>query len=155
MRTLAKGNAAEAAVLNAFVSRDFAVLLPFGEGQPYDFVVDLSSGAFLRVQCKTARAKGGCLLCNSRTTDHGRGRLPYLGLADVFGVFFPPNDSVYLIPVCEALGFEIRLRLEPARNNQRRGIRLASDYVIDSWTRDALHGVVTSMTSPATLQAVS
>jgi PD-(D/E)XK endonuclease len=131
VRSATKGNAAEAAVLNAFVERDLGVLLPFGEGQPYDLVVHLPTDEFLRIQCKTARPSGGCLEFNSRTTDHGRGRLPYTGLADIFGVYFPPLQSVYLVPVSEITGFAARLRLEPARNNQRRHVRFAIDYIFD------------------------
>ena len=58
METALKGNATEAAVLDAFVSRDLSVLLPFGGNQPYDLVVDLGGTGFLRVQCKTARKVG-------------------------------------------------------------------------------------------------
>jgi hypothetical protein len=152
MQSITKGNAAEAAVLNAFAERDLGVLVPFGDGQPYDLVVDLGRSMFLRVQCKTARPlDDGCLEFNSRTTDHGRGRLPYLGLADVFGVYFAPSKSVYLVPVREVLTFQVRLRLEPTRNNQRRRVRLASDYEIDRWTFEALCDLASMpMTSPET-----
>lgn len=141
MRSATKGNTAEAAVLSAFVGRDLGVLVPFGEGQPYDLVVHLPSNGFLRIQCKTARPSDGCLEFNSRTTDHGRGRLLYLGLADMFGVYFAPTESVYLVPVSEVSTFFVRLRFEPARNNQRRGVRLAADYEIDRWTVEALREV--------------
>lgn len=101
MGTAETGNATEAAVLNAFVERGFDVLLPFGGGQAFDLVVHVD-GQFLRIQCKTARQRGGCLAFNSRTTDHGRGRLPYDGLADLFGVFAPSTSGVYLVPVSAA-----------------------------------------------------
>lgn len=139
--TLAKGNAAEAAVLEAFVRRGFNVLVPFGEGQPYDLVVHLPDGEFLRVQCKNARRNRGCVVFNNRTTDHGRGPQPYVGLADVFGAYDPQSGFVYLIPVSDLPGFEGRLRIEPAKNNQRLGVRNASQYEIDRWTADELSSV--------------
>jgi PD-(D/E)XK endonuclease len=148
METLAKGNAAEAAILSAFVGRGFDVLVPFGEGQPYDLVVRLPGGEFLRVQCKTAREAPGCLVFNSRMTDHGRGRLSYLGLADVFGVLAPWNSTVYLVPVREMAGFEGRLRLKPTRNNQRLRVRYARDYELSRWTPDDLAAVVRGGQSP-------
>jgi hypothetical protein len=37
-----------------------------------------------------------------------------------------------------------RLRLQPARNNQKRNIRLVSDYEIDCWTIEALCDVAAS-----------
>jgi PD-(D/E)XK nuclease superfamily protein len=138
--TRTKGNSAEANVLRALLDRGFHVLLPFGDGHPYDLVVHVPRAEiFLRVQCKCARpTTDGCLLFNCRTTDHGRGRLRYLGLADLFGVYSPLTDTVYLVPVDELATFEGRLRLQPTRNNQRCGVRMAADYEIDRWTDEAL-----------------
>jgi PD-(D/E)XK endonuclease len=132
------GNPGEAAVLGALVKRGFDVLVPFGDGHPYDLVVHVARGTFLRVQCKTAWSRGGCLVFRCHMTDHGRGPLPYGGLADIFGVYFPPRDSVYLVPVDAIAESEGRLRLEPARNNQRRRIRLAADFELARWSPDAL-----------------
>ena len=130
------GNPGEAAVLNAFVQRRLSVLLPFGEGHPYDLVVAIEN-AFLRVQCKTAWENRGCVVFNAYATDHGRGQVSYVGRADAFGVYFPPGDTVYVVPV-GASRSEMRLRMDPARNNQRRRVRLAVEYEIDSWTPGAL-----------------
>lgn len=129
-------------VLAALVRRKFNVLVPFGEGQPYDLVVHLDGLTFLRIQCKTAWPLGGCLVFNSRTTDHGRGPQSYLGHADIFGVYFPPRQAVYLVPLDAVAETEGRLRLVPPRNNQRRGIRLATDYEIDRWTAGSLRKIV-------------
>jgi hypothetical protein len=79
---------------------------------------------------------------NSHSTDHGKGRRSYLGLADIFGVYFPQNDSVYLVPVSEIVSVKGSLRLDPTRNNQKRGVRFAADYQIDRWTLDGLREVV-------------
>jgi hypothetical protein len=141
MDTARIGNATEAAVLRAFVERDLHVLIPFGGGQPFDLAVVIGSTGLLRVQCKTARRRGGCLLFNSRTTDHGKGRLRYDGLADVFGVYSPQTGRVYLVPVVEATTFVTSLRTEPTRNNQRLHVKWAPDYEIDRWTDRALQAV--------------
>jgi hypothetical protein len=141
MKTATRGNAAEARILAEFVKRGFDVLVPFGSGQPYDLAVDLGE-SMLRVQCKTAWLKRGCLSFNCRSTDHGRGPRPYDGLADLFGVYLPPRDSVYLVPLDAVAGFQGRLRLEPTRNNQQRGVRFAADYEIDRWTSERLARVV-------------
>lgn len=129
-------------MLSALIERNFEVLVPFGDGHPYDLVVDLGASIFLRVQCKTAWPNRGCLIFNSRTTDHGRGPQSYRGLADVFGVYFPPNRSVYLVPIEAVAEFEGRLRLEPTLNNQRRRVRLATEYEIDRWTKASLRRIV-------------
>ena len=142
MAQAGSGNIGEAAVLAALVQRGFHILMPFGEGQPYDLAVDLGAPEFLRVQCKTAWPHKGCIRFNPHTTDHGRGRLSYVGWADIFGVYFPPADSVYLVPVDAVTRFSGRLRLEPTRNNQKRGVRFAADFEIDRWTLDSLRNMV-------------
>jgi hypothetical protein len=129
-------------VLAALVRNKFNVLVPFGEGQPYDLLVHLGGSIFLRIQCKTAWPVGGCLVFNSRTTDHGRGPQSYAGHADIFGVYFPPQQAVYLVPLDAVAESKGRLRLVPPRNNQRRGIRLAAGYEIDRWTPDLLREIV-------------
>jgi hypothetical protein len=149
MGTAMRGNATEAAVLGAFVDRNLGVLIPFAEGHPYDLVVALPGGGFLRVQCKTAWRRKGCVLFNARTTDHGRGRLTYLGLADAFGVYAPTERQVYVVPVRDVSHFMVSLRVDPTLNNQRRRVRFAEDYLIDRWTVEALSDLVRG---PATLK---
>ena len=136
MLSVTRGNGTEAAVLAALVDAGYGVLMPFGEGHPYDLVVSVED-AFVRVQCQTAWRIEGCLRFNTRATDHGQGRQSYHGRADVFGVYFPDNRRVYLVPVAE-MRSDGRLRLEPTRNNQRRGVRFARDYEIERWSRGAL-----------------
>lgn len=119
------------------------MLLPFGGDHPYDLVIHLATGEFVRVQCKSARdAKNGCLHFNGRTTDHGRGRRRYDGLADVFSVHDSRMDEVYLVPVRELGVYVVSLRVVPTANNQQRGVRLAADYAIERWTAKRLAGLV-------------
>jgi PD-(D/E)XK endonuclease len=150
-----RGNAAEAAVLNALVDRDWEVLVPFGDGQPYDLVLHAAGTSFLRIQCKRAWPRGGCLIFNSRATDHGSGPRSYVGLADIFGVYFPPTRSVYLVPIEAVAPTEGRLRVEPTRNNQRRHIRAAADYEVERWTTEALVSIAASSPSAHPLRPLS
>jgi PD-(D/E)XK endonuclease len=60
-------------ILATLASSGYRILVPFGEGHPYDLVIDTGGSAFVRVQCKTAWPVGGCLVFNCRSTDHGRG----------------------------------------------------------------------------------
>jgi hypothetical protein len=109
MRTVAKGNATEAAVLNG-----------------------------LRVQCKTARLVQGCVAFNAHRTDHGTGRRRHDGLADVFGVHFRLTETLHVVPVHDVSSIGPRLRLKPTLNNQAQGIRYAEDYELSRWSVDAL-----------------
>lgn len=64
-------------------------------------------------------------------------RRPYFGLAHIFGVYFPPTRSIYLVPL-DVAGYHGWLRLEPTRNNQQKGIRFAADFEIDGWDAERL-----------------
>lgn len=125
-------------MLSALVKHGYDVAVPFGEGRPYDLLVDLGDRDFLRVQCKRAWPLQGCVVFNARSTDHGRGPQSYIGLADVFGVYFPPTETVYLVPIEAVASFEGRLRLEPTRNNQKRLIRFATEFEIEKWSHESL-----------------
>jgi hypothetical protein len=134
MDTIARGNAAEAAVLNAFIRAGLMVLMPFGDGAPYDLVVDTGAD-LVRVQVKCARIRDNCVVFNSCGTDHGRGRLSYEGRADVFGVYSPQLERVYIVPVDGCARLQARLRCTPPRNNQQRRVRYAGDYAVEDWAR--------------------
>jgi PD-(D/E)XK endonuclease len=135
MTRAGSGNAGEAMVLAALVRKGLHILVPFGEDS-------LGDASFLRVQCKTARPQRGCLVFNPHTTDHGRGRQSYAGRADIFGVYFPPFGSVYLVPIGAVTRFSGRLRLKPTLNNQQQRVRYAADFEIDRWTIDSLREIV-------------
>src|SRR3954447_18080898 len=141
MGTIERGNAAQAAVLDAFIRQDLMVFLPFGDGAPYDLLVD-SGAKTVRVQVKCARIRDECIVFNSCGTDHGRGRLSYEWRADVFGVYTPQLDRVYIVPVEGCPRLQGRLRCTPPRNNQQRGIRYASDYAVEDWARSLTRAAV-------------
>jgi hypothetical protein len=54
MNPKAVGEKTEAIILAELIRNDLVVLLPFGDNQRYDFVVD-NHGEFIRIQCKTGR----------------------------------------------------------------------------------------------------
>jgi hypothetical protein len=134
MDTIRRGNAAEAAVLNAFIRADLHVFVPFGDGCPYDLVVECGT-ELVRVQVKCGRIRNECIEFNSSSTDHGRGQLSYEGRADVFGVHAHQLDRVYIVPVEGCARLRGYLRLVPTRNNQQRGVRYAGDYAVEDWAR--------------------
>lgn len=129
MNTKRIGNISEAKALSAFVSKGWVVLLPFGDTEPYDLVIDKGLG-FEKVQVKTARkTKNGCIVFNAysipgRSTDYTQ--TLYHGKADLFAVYSPDYDKVYLIPV-DQVGTQPSLRIEP-ESKKHPGIRYAKDF---------------------------
>ena len=133
VNTIARGNAAEAAVLQAFAAAGVGVLIPFGNGLSFDLGAVMPGGAILRVQVKCGRVRNGCVEFNAASTDHGRGRLDYRGRADVLAVHVAAISRVFVVPVDDCPVYTGFLRLDAPRNNQRRGVRFAEDYALERW----------------------
>ena len=121
------GATAEAAVAAAFVRAGMVVYAPiFGSYGRVDLIVE-QDGVFRRVQCKTARLVDGVLIFTtcSNTRDE---RKSYAGEVDVFGVYAPALDQVYVVPVDDVPSRACSLRVHPTRNGQASGVRWADAY---------------------------
>ena len=131
-----KGDISEGVTLAEFLKHGIVPLVPFGDNQRYDLVVDVDS-KFIRIQTKTGRIKDGTVTFDAYSTFAGRPRKGYKGSADMFSVYEPSTDSLYLVPVDEVGETEVRLRLEKPKNNQTKGVRMAADYefaaVVAQW----------------------
>ena len=122
------GARSESMVLATLLRAGYQVLLPYGVAR-YDLVID-DAGAFKRVQVKTGRIRNGTVVYNVASTPPGCGgqrRYYTADEVDLFGVYCPQTDEVYLVPIGDAKGV---LRLDPPRNGQRTNIRMAADYKV-------------------------
>jgi hypothetical protein len=129
------GDRSTLAIMFALRLDGYAILVPFGENTRYDLVID-NGTRLRRVQCKTGRLKDGAVHFPTCSTyvHHKNPKVPrrdYEGQIDDFAVYCPELGSVYLIPIedvpTRALGM---LRVAPARNGQRKRVRLAAAYEI-------------------------
>jgi hypothetical protein len=146
-----KGAAAEAAVTAAAIDLGLVVLRPLCEGGRYDLVIDLEP-ELLRVQCKWAQRLDGVLsvhLHTSRLTPAGYVRTVYTAdQVDAIGIYSAELGRCFLIPIEELAGARsLRLRLDPARNNQAHGVRWASDYGFERVIRERLSRASAGSTS--------
>jgi hypothetical protein len=126
------GEVTEAAVLSVLAVREETVLIPWGDSLRYDLVIE-RMGKFLRIQCKTGKLeKGGVefACASSASWNTGKGAKHYVEQADLFGVYCPQNQKVYLIPVKGVGKRMCFLRIDPTKNNQKKNIRWARDYEI-------------------------
>jgi len=133
MGTVIQGNASEGAVLQGLTAAGISVLVPFGEGLPFDLACVVPDGRILRVQVKTGRLRKGCVEFNASSTDHGRGQRHYRGRADVIAVHVPALARVFIVPVHECPSSKGYLRVDATRNNQQRRVRLAERYALEVW----------------------
>ena len=129
MNPKAKGERTEGAILGALAKRGRVVLLPFGNNQRYDLVVENEDGSFTRGQCKTGRLLNGCVVFKTCSTNGFTGaQRNYRGQVEVFWVYCPELDKIYEVPV-DAVGVETGiLRVKPIRGGPKTTIRWAVDY---------------------------
>lgn len=129
MNTSSVGGKTEGIVLAALLRAGKRILLPFGDGHRYDLAMD-DGGKLVRVQCKTGVYRSGSIVWNTNSHRRDHTRMGYRGDADLFGIYCPTTDKVYLVPVDEVGENEGRLRVEPSRNNQEKRVRWARDYEV-------------------------
>ncbi|WP_420823878.1 group I intron-associated PD-(D/E)XK endonuclease [Sulfurifustis variabilis] len=125
------GDITEAAVLTALLQAGKAVLRPFSENHRYDLAIDEGDGRISRVQCKTGRLKDGAIefkTCSSQA-HRGKGTRAYHGDIEYFGVYCPETGRSYLVPVTACQTTRVaKLRVEPPKNGQTKGVRPAADF---------------------------
>src|SRR2546425_3007904 len=129
----ARGARAELAIATALARGGWDVYLPFfSPHSRVDLVVN-GDGGLCRVQCKTSRLRGDVLMF-ATCSNTGKRKKDYRGEIDLFGVYSPELDTVYLVPVGHTATRACSLRLAPARNGQTRGVRFAVDYLVQPTT---------------------
>lgn len=121
------GAIAEREVAYALERAGWSVYLPHLAPHSRVDLIALRGERLLRVQVKTSVVRRGAVAFRtcSNTANVRRG---YDGEIDVFGVYCPELDRIYLVPIGDVPTRECSLRLTPARSGQVRGIRLAADY---------------------------
>jgi hypothetical protein len=133
MNTKDVGNITTLAVAAELAKVGESILLPFGDNHRYDIALDRDGNLF-RIQCKTGRYRNGAVEFNTASTSPyigGNGRRGYDGEIDAFGVYCAELNKVYLVPVEEVPnGTQACLRVTPAKNGQRKCVRLANQYEI-------------------------
>jgi len=130
LTTNQKGTIAEAAIAFEAVKLGIGVYVPIGD-ERYDLIFDLRP-RLLRVQCKWANRYDDVVvvrLYSARRARDGLRRTFYSAdEIDAFAAYCADTGKCYFCDLHEACQNELRLRLEPTRNNQAKGIRWASDY---------------------------
>jgi hypothetical protein len=131
------GAISQAKILAALTAAGKVVLIPCVSVRPYDFAIE-DDGQFYRVQCKTGRLLRGAvcfrphrLRAAKRETGWERRVTDYQGEIDYFAVYSPETEGVYLVPIGSVTTPRFcSLRVSPAKNNQSKRVRWASDYLV-------------------------
>jgi Holliday junction resolvase-like predicted endonuclease len=137
-----KGDLAELKVATDLIERGCRISIPFGEDCDYDLIADFE-GRLHRVQVKYARSDGRIVLvrCRSQSLTKGKVRATKRHtqeMVDWIATYDCTTERCYYCPSRE-LGngrSVLTLRLQPARNGQRVGIRDAEDYAEPDFSVD-------------------
>jgi hypothetical protein len=129
-----KGDLAEMKVAADLIERGCQVSIPFGEDSNYDLIADYE-GRLHRVQVKFTKSDGDVVLIRCRSHSLTKGKIRTTkrytsSMVDWIAVYDSTSERCYYCPSSE-LGSgrsEMRLRLTPAKNGQRMGIRDAGAY---------------------------
>jgi hypothetical protein len=131
MNTKEKGDISVAVILSALLKARVPVLTPFGDKERYDLVIDLK-GRFKRIQCKTGQIRNGCVLFRTYSLSTCKGdsiaRSYTANEIDLFMIYCPENEKIYILDVNDVPTRICYLRLEASKNGQKQNIRLASDH---------------------------
>jgi hypothetical protein len=129
------GDRSTLAIMLALQEAGYDIYTPFGENTRCDLMID-DGRCVRRVQCKTGRIRDGAIkfrVCSSYA-HHPNPKIrfrSYEGEVDAFAVYCSQTSGVYLVPIEDLQpSFEAALRVTPALNNQRNGVRLAANYMV-------------------------
>ena len=135
LNTKQQGNITEIECMLAFLKLGYNVLTPYGDCERYDFVVDIN-GVFYRIQVKSANTshiEDGYIdfKTANKTTQNGKSIRHFYNKEEIDYFMTSYNNQCYLIPVEECSKYEKRLRFEPPKNGQTKGITFAMDYELE------------------------
>ena len=139
MNSKRKGNITELSVALAFQKLNIPVAIPFGDCERYDLIVDINNKLY-KIQCKTASPYRGdstriSFNCRSISISHGK-NVHHRYTKDEIDFFATVWDNkCYLVPVTETSTEKI-LSLIPPKNNQRVGVNMAEDYLLEKVVKE-------------------
>jgi hypothetical protein len=131
-----KGDLGVAMVICDLVCQGIYVYVPLSEHQPSDLIAMRRDGKMARVQVKyRSLERNGVVKIDFRNTYADRKghhkKLADRSQFDCYAVYCPDNRKIYYVridDIPEANLIGIALRVVPPKNNQRKGVLLASEF---------------------------
>jgi len=112
-----------------FVRKGFSIFFPFGEDSPIDLLIE-KKNTFSRIQVKTTKPINGVIHCRLKSSNNWQVKKYTKKEIDYFAIYDYENKKGYFIPIEKVEGMtEISLRLNKAKNNQKKGLRPAEEYL--------------------------
>lgn len=132
MNSKVVGDISEAAVVAALLKAGYNVLMPFGDRNRYDVVIE-HDGKFERVQIKTGRERRGNVVFNTKSSTRRNGQrheVGYNGQVEFFAVYDRSRDCVYMVPVDRCAASKAMLRVDKQKAISGPKCLMASDFLL-------------------------
>jgi hypothetical protein len=134
-KTKDKGDLGVAKTIPHLLDHGICCCLPLSEHLPFDLIAVMPDFVTLRrVQVKYRAAKKGFIEVPFRSnyydSKHIYSKRVNFDEIDCYAIYCPDTNATYYLPMVEipASALKANLRLQPTRNGQLKGIRLANDY---------------------------
>lgn len=128
MHTKQKGDIGELVAAQEFLRQGWHVAFPYGENMKYDLIVE-KEGIFKRVQVKSVYPRNGVLHVNCRSSNNWSVTSYTSNDIDLLAAVDLQSNKVYFIPSNKINKALFDLRLEPAKNGQKKNINFVGGYL--------------------------
>jgi len=125
------GNKGEAAVLHDMVERGYTMFIEFGDNDKVDFIAMDKNYKTIKIQVKAStEVDGKATLWSYCAGPGGYGERYTKEQVDVFALYIPDRDMIlYINGTLGTSQCTLTFRLDTPKNNQKKGIRMAEDYL--------------------------
>lgn len=140
MNTKQRGMIGETRFLFKCTELGITVSQPFGDNAPYDFVIDVN-GRLLKVQCKTLMLDKGTYLLDTSTTNFYNGKCKSVYHGEKVDLYYGyhPETRIEVLVDPKQYPKNLRLRVEPPKNNQVVGIKWLKDFLFDNVIQEIMN----------------
>ena len=142
MNTKQIGTITETETMLSFLKLGYSVLMPLGDYNRCDYVVDINNH-FYKIQAKKSNSKdnGSSFSFSCRSTHRLNNKCIHeiykSEEIDYFVTVF--NNKTYLIPLSDTSSGDFTIRIHPAKNKQTKRINFAEEYEIENVIKKILH----------------
>ncbi|WBL99275.1 hypothetical protein [Salmonella phage SPTD1] len=140
MNTKQRGMIGETRFLFKCTELGITVSQPFGDNAPYDFVIDVN-GRLLKVQCKTLMMDKNTYLLDASTTNFYNGKCKSVYHGEKVDLYYGyhPETGIEVLVDPKQYPKNLRLRVEPPKNNQVVGIKWLKDFLFDNVIQEIMN----------------
>jgi hypothetical protein len=129
--TKSKGDLGLFHAMADLAEKGWGILLPMTEHEAFDLVA-YRDETFLRIQVKYRAAKNGIVVAPLSTCWADRNGTHIVPIdrrsIDLMWIYCPNTKTCYYVDP-KQFPTTVNLRIDPARNNQAKGVRLAKDFM--------------------------